>query len=319
MQLVKPTTEWVAGSPETRPPLVVTIVVNYRGRADTANCLRSLLAADYANHEIVVVDNASGTNDASDLQVEFAGRIALLETSRNLGYGGAANVGLQFALERQATYAWVLNNDTVVGEPSIAALVKCMEREPDYGATSPIVEAPVGPESPFGVWYAGGEADASRAHTSHGLGLVEDSDGIVPTGFVTGCSMFLRVDALRVTGLFWPELFLYWEDVDLSYRLVEAGWRLGFVPSARICHLVHGSVLSAIASYYYYRNAPLVARRHDHARGAITATAFLSARVGRRWAACLVKGRRPFPVPETRGLLAGIAVNLRGLRSGTEQ
>jgi GT2 family glycosyltransferase len=292
-------------------PLVVSIVVNYRGLGETRGCLASLLAADYANHEIVVVDNASGNGEAAALETEFAGRIRVIASERNLGYGGAANLGLQAALYRGAAYAWVLNNDVVVDAGCVGAMVAAMDGDPGCGASSPIIEAPIGRESPRGIWYAGGTANPSRASTRHLLDPIEAAPGIVATGFVTGCAMFIRVSVLPQVGLFWPELFLYWEDVDLCYRLTSAGWTLGVVPTARIVHLVHGSVPSWLATYYFYRNALMVARRHGHARGAARATVALSTRAARRWAACLVKGLRPFPTAETRGLLAGIRAVLR--------
>jgi GT2 family glycosyltransferase len=298
-------------------PVVVSIVVNFRGLAETRACLDSLLAAGYPAHEIVVVDNDSGNGEAAALESEFAGRARIVASARNLGYGGAANLGLEFAIERGAAYAWALNNDTIVDTGSVARLVEAMEGDAAFGAVSPVIDAPIGPEAPNGIWYAGGVANAAKASTRHILEPIEPRPGIVPTGFVTGCAMFIRVGALSRTGLFWPELFLYWEDVDLCYRLAAAGWKLGVVPSARITHLVHGSVRSELATYYFYRNAVMVAGRHGHARGAARAIVALSVRAGRRWAACTIKGLRPFPKAETRGLAAGIrAVVGRGSKPG---
>jgi len=293
-------------------PIVVSIVVNFRGLAETRACLASLLAVDYPAHEIVVVDNASEGGDAAALQAEFDGRVRVIASERNVGYGGAANLGLRAAIDRGAAYAWVLNNDTLFARGSVAALVEAMESDPAYGAASPVIDAPVGPEAPGGIWYAGGTANAARASARHVLEPIDPTPGIVPTGFVTGCAMFIRVAALDRVGLFWPELFLYWEDVDLSYRFVAAGWRLGVVPLARITHLVHGSVHSELATYYFYRNALLVAQRHGHTRGAARAILALTTRAARRWAACTIKGLRPFPTAETRGLLAGMKALFTG-------
>lgn len=309
-KLPKVRREQATGIPD---PLVVSIVVNYRGLDDTQACVKSLLATDYPFHEVVVIDNGSGPREVAALRDQFGDRIHLVESSENLGYGGAANLGLEWALGRSAAYAWVLNNDTTVDSSSLRYLVGAMEREPDYGAVSPLIEAPIGPESPRGIWYAGGVADVSRAWTQHTLEPIESTDGVVPTGYVTGCAMFLRATAVVQTGLFWSRLFLYWEDVDLSYRLAGAGWKLGVVPSARLTHLVHGSMRSETAKYFFYRNALLVARRHAHAGGASRAAAVLSYRAARQWVACGLKGRRPFPTAETRGLIAGIGANLRGL------
>jgi GT2 family glycosyltransferase len=295
------------------PPLVVSIVVNFRGRSDTLACVDSLLKVDYSNHLVVVVENGSGADEGDALEAALPARVKLLRSDANLGYGGAANLGLRWAAEAGAAYAWVLNNDTTVDARSVAELVRAMDSDPRCGASSPQIEAPVGDEAPRGVWYAGATVDLRRVSTKHALDLVETGDLLVPTGFVSGCAMFLRLGAVTEVGPFWQWLFLYWEDVELSLRLSAAGWGLAVAPAARIRHLVHGSVQSAVARYYYYRNATLVARRCLGVRGAARAFLALFSRAGRRWLACTIKGRRPWPGPETRGLFAGAGAVLRGV------
>lgn len=293
------------------PPLVASIVVNYKGLEQTRVCVASLLAVDYASHSIAVVDNGSGPQEIAALREAFGPSIEIIESERNLGYGGGANLGLDWASRAGAAYAWVLNNDTKVDPGSVRELVDAMEREPAYGILSPQIDAPVGPESPFGVWYAGGTADLARVTTHHVLSSPPASPEVVPTGFVTGCAPFFRRAALEQTGLFWAALFLYWEDVDLSLRMREAGWGVGVVPAARIVHFVHGTIPSRLVRYYYYRNAILVARRHLGRRGAAQAFRSLLVRASRRFAASVIKRDGPLPTAEARGLAAAVAVLLR--------
>ena len=290
------------------PPLVVSIVINYRGLEQTRVCVASLLAADYPTHSIVVVDNASGGMEVDKLRESFGASIEVIGSERNLGYGGGANLGLEWARRAGATYAWVLNNDTEVDPGSILELVAAMERETDYGVLSPQIDAPIGPESPFGVWYAGGQVNLAKGVAEHEVVPISTPLGVKLTGYVTGCAMFLRCRALDQTGLFWAPLFLYWEDVDLSFRMRRAGWRLGVVPAAHIVHSVHGSVQSKVARYYSYRNAILVADRHLRRKGVARAFLTLANRALRRCAASLLKHDGPLPVAETRGLVAAVAV-----------
>lgn len=293
-------------------PLVVSVVVNYRGLADTRACVESLLAVDYRSHSVVVVENGSGEAEAKALLAAMPAGVHVLRSDTNLGYGGGANVGLRWAVQADAEYAWVLNNDTTVDARSVAELVRAMESDPSCGAASPQIEAAVGPNSPRGVWYAGGVADLRRVVTQHTHDLLETDAPLVSTDFVSGCAIFLRTRALAEVGMFWERLFLYWEDVELSFRLRAAGWHLAVAPAARIHHVVHGSVTSAVAEYFYYRNAILVAQRQLGPRGGVRAFLALGSRAGRRWLACLIKGRRPWPTAETRGLFAGATAVLRG-------
>ncbi len=287
-------------------PLVVSIVINYHGLDQTSVCVASLLAADYANHSIVVVDNASGTAEVDALRDAVGRSVEIICADRNLGYGGAANLGLEWARRAGAVYAWVLNNDTEVDPRSVGELVEAMEREPEYGIVTPQIEAPIGPEAPFGIWFAGGMADVGRAIARQQVVPIATSEAVAPTGYVTGCAMFIRLRALVDTGGFWEQLFLYWEDVDLSFRMRRAEWRLGVVPAARVFHFVHGSVPSKMYRYYSSRNSILVAGRHLRRRGAARAAFWVAARALRTWA----KRKGPVPTAEARGLVAGVAMTL---------
>lgn len=309
-----------ASSPETRSPdntpkplrapLVVSVVVNFQGVADTTRCVESLLASNYPAHRVVVVDNGSKDTDADLIEGRFGGRIELIRVSENLGYGGGANTGIRWAIGQQAEYVWILNNDTIIRADAIDNLVNAMETNRWLGASSPEIEAPIGPEAPTGIWYAGGVVNLSRAEVHHELRTLGRAPGVASTGFITGCAMFLRCEALTTPNVFWERLFLYWEDVDLSLRLQSAGWGLGVVPSSRITHFAHSSMHSHIADRYSVRNAILVARRHGSLRVVTHAVASLAVRIARGWGSSLLR-RRSMPLAQTRGLLAGIALALR--------
>jgi GT2 family glycosyltransferase len=268
------------------------------------------MAADYPNHSIVVVDNASGGLELDTLRATLGSSIEIIGSEHNLGYGGGANLGLEWARRAGAAYAWVLNNDTEVDSRSVNELVAVMERETRYGILTPQIEAPIGPESPFGVWFAGGTANLRRGITRQQVVPPSSRAAVEPTGYVTGCAMFIRLRALDTTGPFWEPLFLYWEDVDLSLRMRRAGWRLGVVPAARVLHFVHGSIPSKTYRYYSSRNAILVAKRHLHGKGAARAAFWVAARALRSCAQSLIRRDRPLPIAEVRGLVAGVATSL---------
>jgi GT2 family glycosyltransferase len=290
-------------------PLVVSIVVNYGGLDDTRQCVASVLASSYEHHSVVVVDNASPSGDADRLLAEFGGRVRVIASRENLGYGGGANLGLRWALDHGAAYAWVLNNDTVVDPGCIEMLVDGMESNPGLGVLSPQILCAVGPDAPSGVWFSGGSLQLGKARARHSRQRLTGTS-IAATEFVTGCAMFVRCSALTGTGLFWEPLFLYWEDVDLSVRMRRAGWKLGVVPNALIQHRVHGSIGAWTQDYYYFRNALIVVRRCGSRSAAITGLYYLTAGVVRRWARALCR-RRPAPTGATRGLLAAIVPAFR--------
>jgi GT2 family glycosyltransferase len=295
--------------PQTAP-FVVSVVTNFRGLADTTRCVESLLASTYPAHRVVVVDNGSGNADADVIESRFGEQIEVMRARQNLGYGGGANLGIRWAIRHHAEYVWILNNDTVITADAIDHLVRAMETCRRLGVTSPEINAPIGPEAPTGVWYAGGTVSLARAETHHLHRTLGRAPAVVLTEFVTGCAMFLRSEALEDAGVFWERLFLYWEDVDLSLRFRTAGWELGVVPSATITHFAHGAVRSEIAGRYYFRNAILVARRHDSLRVVARALGSLTVGLARGWASALLR-RRSSPYSQTRGLLGGVALAFR--------
>jgi GT2 family glycosyltransferase len=290
-------------------PLVVSVVVNFSGFDDTIRCVESLLASAYGPHAVVVVDNASPSGDAARLSVALGDRIHLIASATNLGYGGGANLGLRWATAHEAAYAWVLNNDTIVEPTCVGRLVDAMESNPVYGVLSPQISAPIGPEAPDGIWFAGGEVLLARAETRHVTDRLDGGE-IIETGYITGCAMFLRCASLTDTGLFWEPLFLYWEDLDLSLRIRRLGWNLGVLPDARIRHEIHGSVGSQTLDYYHFRNALVIVRTFGSWATAAAALLFLAGGVVRRWARALLR-RTPAPTGATRGFLVGIWLAVR--------
>lgn len=298
---------------ESEPkPSVVTVVVTFNGLADTLRCIGSLLATTYPRQQIVVVDNGS-SGEADAIEARFGRQVLTIASGRNLGFGGGANRGIEHALEEGADYVWVLNNDVVVEPETLGQLIDAMEQDTRIGIASPVITAPRGPEAPQGIWYAGGRLDLRRGETRHLTELIEPPEargGPLDTEFVTGCAALLRGQAIESVGPFWERLFLYWEDTDLNLRLRRAGWRTCVVPQARLHHAIHGATSQRVVAYYHFRNATLVVWRHAGLSTAGLASGHLAYTVARRWASAAL-GRRAAPLPETRGLLAGVGTVLR--------
>jgi GT2 family glycosyltransferase len=105
-------------------PLVYVIVLNWNGWRDTTRCLTSLRSSSYPNLHVVVVDNGSTDGSPEHLApVLEAPWGELVQAGRNLGFTGGANLGLRLALERGASYAFLLNNDATVAPDCITKLV----------------------------------------------------------------------------------------------------------------------------------------------------------------------------------------------------
>lgn len=223
---------------------VFVVVLNWNAERDTAACLDSFLAQDGVRTSILLVDNASTDGSAERLRQRYP-TVHYLQTGANLGYSGGNNRGIAWSVAHGAEWILVVNNDTVAAPDCVRLLLEAAMRDPRLGAVAPLI---VRYDAPERIWFAGGHFDRVR-----GIG-VHDHEGelvahVFPQGstdlgecrlvsFLTGCCLLLRPAALREVGVFPESFFAYGEDVELCLRLRDAGWRIGWVPAARLAHRV---------------------------------------------------------------------------------
>lgn len=221
--------------------LVHVIILNWNAERDTAACIESFLGQRDVATKILLVDNASADGSGDRLRARFPS-VSYLQTGANLGYAGGNNRGIDWAVGDGAEWILVVNNDTVAEPDCVRRLVDGAIGEPRLAAVAPLI---VRFDDPTLVWFAGGRFDRVRAVGVHdGEGrpaeqvMAEQGDGWRPSTFLTGCCLLLRPAALEQVGAFPDDFFAYGEDVELCLRLRQAGWLLGWVPSARLAHRV---------------------------------------------------------------------------------
>ena len=243
------------------------IIVNWNGWQDTVACLDSCAGLEYANREIVVVDNGS-TNDSVARIREAHPSVTLLETGANLGFAGGNNVGIRAAIDNGARYVWLLNNDTTVEPRALSALVEAVAADPDAGiAGSKITYF----DHPDVLWYAGGEFTPAGPVRHRGLDEPDTGqyDRLEETGFITGCSLLTTADVIERLGLLAEEYFLYWEEADFDWRVHAAGYKLLYVPGSVVRHKVArslGESWGTTQTAYLVRNMLLFYRRNQPER-----------------------------------------------------
>jgi GT2 family glycosyltransferase len=215
--------------------VVAVVVSNWNGKEVTEDCLRSLLASDYPDLRVVVVDNGSADGSADYLSLRFPD-VVMLRNPVNLGFAGGSNQGIRYALENNADYILLLNNDTVVDRRCVSHLVHTAEGSRLYGALSPKIYYF---DPPDRLWYAGGAFSLWRGVTElWGRKAVDRGqyDALREVTYVSGCALLARASVLRTVGLLDETFFMYAEDADLSLRIRKAGYRLAYVPMAKLWH-----------------------------------------------------------------------------------
>jgi GT2 family glycosyltransferase len=246
-------------------PLVITIIPNWNLKQDLGECLQSLQQADYARHQIVVVDNASQDGSPEYVRANFP-EVHLICLSENRGYAGALNVGFEYALTQGAEYVFALNNDTVVKPDVLKRLVEVCEAAPQIGIATPKILYFQRPEMLFGL----GDRSYPFLPTPIGYGYrkrdQERYSAVMDFDYVTGCAMLIRAETLLKIGGFDTSYFMYYEDGDFCYRVRQRGYRIVCVGDATILHkaALSTSKVKANSTRLRARNRVWFYRRYPH-------------------------------------------------------
>lgn len=218
------------------------VTVTYSPGASLDALLRSIPAATGRPVPVVLADN--GSTDGSVEAAAARPGVRLLRTGANLGYGAAANAGVA-VLDPDIDWIVVINPDVVLGAGAIDELLAAAERHPSGGAFGPLITTPDGVVYPsarhlpsigagvghalFGWWWP--TNPWTREYRQDGAAPVERR-----AGWLSGSCLLLRRQAFAQVDGFDPAYFMYFEDVDLGYRLARAGWSSVYCPSARATH-----------------------------------------------------------------------------------
>jgi GT2 family glycosyltransferase/glycosyltransferase involved in cell wall biosynthesis len=219
-------------------PAVSVIVVNYRGAEDTIACLRALREElDYPAEllQIICVDNDSGDGGAERIGREPG--VQLIEAGANLGFAGGCNLGARHAT---GTVLAFLNNDARPDVGWVSAAVDVLRAEPTIAAVASKVLDWDGERVDF---VDGGLTWFGMGYKRH-AGEPDTGEFDVPRDvlFATGSAMFVRAGVFAELGGFDERFFMFYEDVDLGWRLNLRGWRVRYEPRSLAFHRHHASV-----------------------------------------------------------------------------
>ncbi len=243
------------------PTCIVSIVTFNSGRV-IADCLQSIPS----DIPVVIVDNGS-TDDTLAVVRQTRPTAMVIKTRRNLGFGRAHNLAIH---RTDSDFILVLNPDTVLLPNCIAALLQAANRYPDSGLIGAMHQQPDGT---FNSCFR------NDMHCHLQLARVKATSiagnqppmGDLCVEQVSGALMLLRRSAIRKTGGFNKNIFMYFEDDDLCARLRLAGFSLVITPLARVIHYEGQSAgsslrVNCIKGYHFERSRKLVYALY-HGRG----------------------------------------------------
>lgn len=236
---------------------VLAVVLTRNNYVDTKECIKSILLGTLCPFGIVIIDNGSQDGSIERLKADFANNpsVYFILNSKNFGFAAGVNIGIRFALEREADYVFLLNNDAVVDVECIENMCIAMEEFPDVGVVGPRIFYYRDPEK---IWHGGGYF--SRIKT----GVVIPEKGEFAdkcyeksrqVTFLTGCAMLVKREVFEKIGLFDEDYFLYEEDLDFCLRASRAGFKLLYVPSAKVWHKIGTISKSRTSPFVLYNMA----------------------------------------------------------------
>lgn len=210
------------------------VIVNYNTKILIKQCLQSVLKKTKdINYEIIVVDNASYDGLQAMLKKEFP-QVKLIESSENLGFGKANNLGAKYA---SGKYLLLLNPDTILLNNAVKILFDFMEKNPNCGICGGnLYDENNNPVHSFGRLLGIGKE--LRAFFSLPATIeFNTTEKAQKVGYITGADLMINRRLFNNIGYFDEEFFMYYEDVELTYRVKREGFDVYSIPQSKIMHL----------------------------------------------------------------------------------
>jgi GT2 family glycosyltransferase len=225
-------------------PPVTIIVLNWNAARFLPGCLPALLALDYPDYRVLVVDNASTDNSVALVREQFP-QVELIRNRHNHGFAAGNNSGLR---QVQTEFAVLVNPDVIVPADWLKQLLRPLLVDETIGVAGCKLTYPDGT-----LQHAGGSIEGAQAFPSHAGYQEQDTgqhDQMQDVIYVVGAAMALRMTMLERIGALDEGYFLYYEDVDLCVRARRSGYRVVYVPEATAIH-VESSATDRRSDFYW--------------------------------------------------------------------
>lgn len=249
------------------------IIVNYNVEFFLEQCLLSVRKAiSHTDAEVFVVDNNSVDGSVAMVREKFP-EVILIANQENTGFSRANNQAMRIA---RGEYILLLNPDTVVEEDTFTKIIHFMDTHPDAGGLGVkmvdgkgkfLPESKRGLPTPAVAFYKiFGLAKLfprSRTFGQYHLSYL-DNDSTHQVAILAGAFMLMRKTVLDKTGLLDETFFMYGEDIDLSWRIILAGYKNYYYPGTRIIHYKGESTRKSSVNYVliFYNAMLIFARKH---------------------------------------------------------
>lgn len=249
------------------------VIVNYNVRYFLEQCLLSIDKARQGFEiEVIVVDNNS-TDDSLDMVKSRFPGVILIKNEANYGFSAANNQGIKIS---KGQYVLLLNPDTILSEDTLTSCYHYMQNHDEAGAVCVKMIDGSGkylPESKRGKPTLSASffkmtglyqlAPKSKFFNAYYAGHI-DQNTTASIEVMTGAFMFLRKEVIDKIGFLDDTFFMYGEDIDYSYRILEAGYKNVYLPTTTIIHFKGESTKKATLNYtkIFYHAMIIFVKKH---------------------------------------------------------
>ena len=234
-------------------PKVSIIILTYNARSTLGTILdesiKSALEQDYANIEVLIVDNGSFDDTVEYVKKRFGDRVKIIKHGKNYGYCLGNDLALRY-VDRNSKYLLFMNPDVILARDYVKKLITIAEKDPKIVALQGLETQPQRQHKRLGgsLNIAGFSLDLIPREDKSNLSCLESL-------FVFGAAMLVRRRVFEAVGGFSPDFFLYFDEADLGLRLRSLGLRIVGCKITSYKHYVSGTVSkikeTSITAYYF--------------------------------------------------------------------
>lgn len=231
-------------------------ICNYNGKVYAMDCIKSLHKQTKQKFDLYVVDNASTDGSVETLKSEFGDSVHFLLNEENLGGTGGFERGLQEGLKCGYEYIVLLDNDIVLKEDMLERMEDFMDDNPDAGIAGARVMIMDEPErmQEYGCYLDFEKFDAVTCRRMEKE--TPELPEVLECDYVPTCAVMIRADIMRKTGTMPKHTYIYYDDIELAYKMKLAGYRVVSLGNAKVWHKggFRKAAVNTFPKYYFLRN-----------------------------------------------------------------
>ncbi len=218
------------------------LILNWNGRNDTIECLKSLTKQLSINQSILLIDNASSDGSVNKISKKFP-NIEILQLKKNFGFSGGMNKGLNHLKKDKPDFVIFMNNDVIASDFFLEKLLNGINHCGKNNILSPLICYHSDKDK---IWYGGGEIKLWRGKISHSNIRKKKSEinmkSYEITDYVSGCCLTISWDLINKLNGFNESFNMYSEDVDLCIRAKKFNAKCYVVTESVILHKISKSI-----------------------------------------------------------------------------